>query len=87
QRWGVGVLADPGTTFANKNGWLGIDNSNGPGEDDNGLWVTNSLGVVRVHGRPLLVALFSRHNPDLDSGIRLIQRLARVAAPAVLPAR
>ncbi|MDT4920516.1 MAG: hypothetical protein QOI15_1418 [Pseudonocardiales bacterium] len=87
QRWGVGVLADPGTTFANKNGWLGIDNSNGPGEDDDGLWVTNSLGVVRVHGRPLLVALFSRHNPDLDSGIRLIQRLARVAAPAVLPAR
>jgi beta-lactamase class A len=84
QRWGVGVLADPGTTFANKNGWLGIDDSNGPGEDDGGLWVTNSLGVVRVHGQPLLVAVLTRHNPDLDSGIRLVQRLARVAAPAVL---
>jgi beta-lactamase class A len=86
QRWGVGVLADPGTTFANKNGWLGIDNANGPGEDDNGLWVTNSLGIVRVHGHQLLVAVLTRHNPDLDTGIRLVERLARIAAPAVLPA-
>jgi beta-lactamase class A len=85
QRWGVGVLADPGSTFANKNGWLNIDNDNGPGENDDGLWVTNSLGIVRYHGHRLLVSVLTRHNPDLDTGIRLVEKLARIAAPAVLP--
>lgn len=86
QRWGVSVIADPDSTFALKNGWLDIDNDNGPGEDDNGLWVTNSVGIVRVNGRKLLVSVMTRHNPDLDTGIRLVQKLARIAAPAVLPA-
>ena len=86
QRWGAGVLADPGTTFANKNGWLSVDDSNGPGETDDGLWVVSSVGIVRSHGDTLLVSIFTRHNPDLDTGIRLVQRLARIAAPAVLPA-
>ena len=86
QRWGAGVLADPGTTFANKNGWLSVDDSNGPGETDEGLWVVSSVGIVRVHGDMLLVSIFTRHNPDLDTGIRLVQHLARIAAPAVLPA-
>lgn len=85
QRWGVGVLADPGSVLANKNGWLNVDNGNGPGEDDDGLWVTDSVGIVRYHGQKLLVSVLTRHNPDLDTGIRLVERLARVAAPAVLP--
>ena len=37
QRWGVGAAADKGSRFANKNGWLSIDDSNGPGETDDGL--------------------------------------------------
>jgi beta-lactamase class A len=86
QRWGAGVLADPGTTFENKNGWLSVDDSNGPGEDDDGLWVVSTVGIVRSHGDELLVSIFTRHNPDLETGIRLVQRLARLAAPAVLPA-
>lgn len=85
QRWGAGVVADPGTTVANKNGWLSVDDTNGPGEDDDGLWVVSSVGVVRVHGDVLLLSIFTRHNPDLDSGIRLVEKLARAAAPAVLP--
>lgn len=84
QRWGVGVLADHGTTFANKNGWLSVDDTNGPGEDDEGLWVVSSVGIVRTHGQRLLVSVFTKHNPDLDDGIRLVERLARIAAPAVL---
>ena len=31
QRWGVGVVADPGTTFANKNGWLSVEEDNPDG--------------------------------------------------------
>lgn len=87
QRWGAGVLADDGSDFANKNGWMAVDDGNGPGEDDDGRWLVNSLGIVRCHGQPLLVSVFTRHNPDFRSGVRLVQRLARIAAAVVLPAR
>lgn len=87
QRWGAGVLADPDSSFANKNGWLEVDDSNGPGEDDGGRWLVNSLGLVRVHGQRLLVAIFTRHDPDRDAGIELVEDLARIAAPAVLASR
>jgi beta-lactamase class A len=84
QRWGVGVVADPGTRFANKNGWLNVDDTNGPGETDGGLWVADSLGIVRFHGDQLLVAVLTRHNPDFATGVELVQRVAKIVAPAVL---
>lgn len=83
QRWGVGVVADKGTDFANKNGWLSIDNSNGPGETDNGLWAVNSVGVVTIDKQQVLMAVMTRHRPDFDSGVDLVQKLARAIAPAV----
>jgi beta-lactamase class A len=83
QRWGVGVLADRHTTFANKNGWMDVDDDNDPAEDDGDRWLVDSLGVVRVHGQPLLVAVFTRHNPDFESGVRLVEKLARLIGPAV----
>lgn len=85
QRWGVGVVADRGTSFVNKNGWLSVDDTNGPDEDDDGRWVVSSVGIVRVHGHRLLVSIFTEHNPDFESGVRLVERLARIVAPAVLP--
>ena len=45
QRWGVGVAADPGTDFANKNGWLNID-------DDNGLWAVTATACSPSTARP-----------------------------------
>jgi beta-lactamase class A len=84
QRWGVGVVADRGDDFANKNGWLSLDDSNGPGETDNGLWVVNSVGVMRVHGQLLLMAVLSEHNSDMGSGVHLIQRIAKSAVKAVV---
>ena len=86
QRWGVGVVADKGTDFANKNGWLSIDN-NGPGESDNGLWAVNSAGIVRIGGQQVLMAVFTQHQSDFATGIRLVQKLARTVAPAVAPPR
>jgi hypothetical protein len=83
QRWGVGVVADRGTTSANKNGWMRVRNNNGPGENDDSRWLVNSLGIVRVHGHRLLMAIFTRHNPDCYTGIDLVEELARVVAPAV----
>jgi hypothetical protein len=83
QRWGVGVVADPGTVFANKNGWLAVDNSNGPGEVDNGRWIVSSVGVVTVGGQQLLLAVFSEHQPSMATGVTLVQTLARALTPAV----
>jgi len=88
QRWGIGVVADPGTTFANKNGWLAVDNSNGSGENDNGRWIVSSVGVVNVHGQQLLVSVFTQHQPSMQSGVSLVQSLAPVVvAPVITPGR
>jgi hypothetical protein len=55
QRWGVGSVADAGTTFANKNGWLANDG-------DNDRWLVNSDGIVTVRGQQLLMSVLTQHN-------------------------
>ena len=83
QRWGVGSAADKGTTFYNKNGWLSIGDDNGPGEDDNGLWAVASVGILTVRGQRVLMAVFTRYQPDFETGVTLVNRLSQVIAPAV----
>jgi beta-lactamase class A len=83
QRWGVGVLADRGTTFANKNGWLAVDDTNGPGEDDDDRWVVNSVGIVTVNGQQVLLSIFTQHQDSFADGIDLVQALAKAVEPAV----
>ena len=75
QRWGVGVTADAGTDFANKNGWLGVD-------DDNGLWLVNSTGVVTINGQQVLMVVLTQHDSDFQSG----DRPGPVAGPGAGPA-
>ncbi len=79
QRWGVGVTADAGTDFANKNGWLGVD-------DDGGLWLVNSTGVVTIDGQTVLMAVLTQHDSDFQSGINLVESLAQALAPLVVSA-
>ena len=76
QRWGVGVTADAGTDFANKNGWLGVD-------DDGGLWLVNSTGVVTINGQQVLMVVLTQHDSDFDSGIALTEALAKALVPLV----
>jgi hypothetical protein len=83
QRWGVGAVADKGTTFYNKNGWLSVDNDNGPNEADDGLWITTSIGIVSIEGQRVLMAVLTQHNRSFDDGVALVQQLARTIAPAV----
>ena len=83
QRWGVGSAADRDTSFYNKNGWLSIGDDNGPGEDDDGLWAVTSAGIVTVKGQRVLMAVFTRYQPDFDTGVALVDRLAKLIAPAV----
>jgi len=84
QRWGVGVIADPGTTFANKNGWLSVEEDNPDGLGDNDRWLVNSIGIVTVHRQPVLVAVLTQHGPDFATGVHLVEALATAIAPAVV---
>jgi hypothetical protein len=84
QRWGVSAVADPGTAVALKNGWLSVDNDNAPGENDDGRWLVNSVGIVTVHGQPVLLSIFTQHGPDYMSGVRLVEALAKAVTPAVV---
>ncbi len=83
QRWGVGVIADPGTTFANKNGWLSVDADNPDSLGDGGRWLVNSVGILTVHHQQVLMAVLTQHGPSFDSGVRLVESLARTITPAV----
>jgi hypothetical protein len=65
QRWGVGVVADPGTTFANKNGWLSVEEDNPDGLSDDDRWLVNSVGIVTVHHQQVLMAVLTQHGADL----------------------
>lgn len=83
QRWGVSAAADKDSKFYLKNGWLSIDDSNGAGETDDGRWVVTSVGIIRCHHQPVLMAVFTQHQPDMGTGVRLVEKLARAIAPAV----
>jgi hypothetical protein len=84
QAWGVSAVADPGTRTALKNGWLSVDNSNGPGNNDDGRWLVNSVGIVTVHGQQVLLSAFTQHGPDYLSGVHLVERLVKTITPAVV---
>jgi beta-lactamase class A len=76
QRWGVAVAADPQTGFANKNGWLDID-------DDHGRWVASSVGVLQIGGHQVLLTVLTQHDDNLADGIELAQAASRAVATAL----
>jgi altronate dehydratase len=59
-----------------KNGWL-------PDGSQGGLWVINSIGVLRHDGQRLLVAVLSSAEPTEAVGISQVQAAARAAAASV----
>jgi Beta-lactamase enzyme family len=76
ENWGVTAAADPGSDPAVKNGWL-------PDGTESGLWVINSIGVLRHDGQRLLVAVLSSGQPTEAVGIGQVQAAARAAAASV----
>ncbi|SOD75176.1 beta-lactamase class A [Jatrophihabitans sp. GAS493] len=79
QRWGVGAAADKGSSFVNKNGWLNVDN-------DGGLWLTNSNGIITVDGQKVLLSVLTQHNRSFGAGVSLVEALAKASAPGVIAA-
>jgi hypothetical protein len=73
QQWGVTAVADPGTRFMVKNGWL----------PNPYLWEINSLGEVTHDGQRMLIAVLSDDNASEGSGISLVEDVAEAAANAM----
>jgi hypothetical protein len=73
QRWGISVLADRGSAVQTKVGWF---------EDPDG-WIVNSSGRVVVDGSPVLISVMTDRNPTLESGIKTIEEVARLAGDVV----
>ncbi|CAM5593155.1 serine hydrolase [Streptomyces pilosus] len=71
QAWGVPSVADDGTGWAVKNGWLP--------RDATGLWVVNSVGRVTAGGRAYLVAALSDGNPTKERGVIRVEHAVRAA--------
>jgi beta-lactamase class A len=78
QRWGVSAAADDpsssGSDYMLKNGWLPRRITN--------LWEINSIGEVQHDGQKYLVAVLSSDNKTMDSGIDVVQGLAKEAVDA-----
>lgn len=77
QTWGVTAAADPGSVSAVKNGWLAIDS-------DGERWAVNSDGIITVQGQQLLISIMTQHDADEQSGIDLVESLAKIVAPALV---
>ena len=75
EEWGVPVIADAGSSFAVKDGWLNLQ-----GDTD---WAINSMGILAYHGQTLLIAILTQNNTTENSGITLVQELAALAAQSV----
>ncbi|MFJ9661032.1 serine hydrolase [Streptomyces griseoflavus] len=74
QAWGVPSLADAGTGWGVKNGWLP--------RDATGLWVVNSVGRVTAGGRAYLVAALSDGNATKERGVARLEEAVRTAVAA-----
>ncbi|MFJ4923846.1 serine hydrolase [Streptomyces sp. NPDC088725] len=72
QAWGVSAA---GETSGLKNGWLPRTTT--------GLWDINSIGLVTVAGQGYLLAVVSKDNPAMDSGVSLVEAAAKAAASAM----
>jgi hypothetical protein len=75
QRWGVSAAADDSGSsaddYALKNGWLPRSATS--------LWEINSIGEVEHDGHEYLVAVLSSDNTSMDSGISVIEKVAKAA--------
>ncbi|MEV4169600.1 serine hydrolase [Nonomuraea sp. NPDC049709] len=79
QAWGVSAAGHKGADVALKNGWL-------PRERDGGRWTVNSIGRVRERGRTYLIAVVSRRNRSMGSGVKAVERVSEMVARAIAEA-
>jgi beta-lactamase class A len=69
QRWGVSAAGD---ITGLKNGWLQRSTT--------GLWDITSIGDVTIGDDPCLLAVLSKGNTGMDTGISLVEKAAKATA-------
>ena len=71
QRWGVSAAAADGEQVALKNGWLQRDT-------ENNKWIINSIGRINDQDSDVTMAVLSHGHKSMDSGIDVVERVARL---------
>jgi beta-lactamase class A len=77
-RIGVGTTAPEGADVAMKVGWV-----TGP----DGMWVTNSSGIVTYEGVTYVIAVYTDRDATLKEGFEIVEHVAGEIADALLPRR
>ncbi|WP_424215967.1 hypothetical protein ACN20G_27870 (plasmid) [Streptomyces sp. BI20] len=75
---GVHTIADPGSTYAAKDGWLP--------RSQTGLWVINSIGRLPVSGRLLDIVVLSQDQRSQDAGVQQGEKMLRAVMPRLVTA-
>ncbi len=75
QNFGVSAAADDAADVALKVGYLQRSST--------GLWDVNSIGEIEVDGDTYLVAVLSEGNASFDSGVALVDQVAREAVASL----
>ncbi|MUN40502.1 serine hydrolase [Actinomadura sp. NEAU-AAG5] len=76
QAWGVSAAARPGERVALKNGWTPVH------EQGHG-WSVNSIGRITGPDHDFLVAVCSRENPTMESGVDTVEHVADLVVSAM----
>ena len=76
QRWGVSAASSIGTSYALKDGWLHQRDG----------WATNSIGIVKLDGHVLLIAVLANDQPTTAAGITIDSQAAALAARVITAA-
>lgn len=76
QRWGISAGLAPGTAFAIKDGWVPLDTRG---------WRVNSIGIISATEGEYSLTILSDGNRSFSSGVRVVQRTARIVNRALDP--
>jgi hypothetical protein len=73
QKLGAPAAVDPGTAEAVKDGRFDDD-------DDRGRWAVDSDALITVDGDLIAIPVLTQHVDDEQSGIELVESVAKIAA-------
>lgn len=75
EQMGVGQTAPKGAQVAMKDGWI---------TDDDGTWITNSVGIVNVNGHVYIIAVYVHNHADINDGWKVVNTISGDVAQALI---
>lgn len=74
EQMGVGQTAPTGALVAMKDGWI---------TDDDGTWITNSVGIVSVNGHTYMISVYVHNHADINAGWQVVNAISGDVAHAL----